>query len=1012
MNKDIRYRDISQLVENLFPSFYAENGGMFISFIKAYYEWQETTKNNAFNEGRNLIELDDIDTTVDEFVEFFKNKYLQNFPYRENIDTRFLIKHIMDFYRTKGSKKSLELLIKLLFGEETEIYYPANDILKASTSEWFEPEYIEVTMSDRTKTFIDKKIIGSNSGASAFVDSIVRKKINKKLIDIIYISNVKGKFKKGELLTDNHSTKDSPMIIGSLTYFDVENGGRDNSIGNIFNVIAAEGKDGKVRVVETKDYTGRVDFKLIDGGGGYTIDDNTQVYISDVILGVENKNYDFHDYETVFQPIYKIFTYNSDFISKNAKEGDIILGYNSDGKNISEGIFIKNNYLDQNNEVTEEKTGTSLITVLNSVGSFDERYLIELDKSPIAKEGEYITQSSVVEIDYDTLVGDFQVGETVEIIQYAAGTNNSIITSFAFGEIEKIDDAKIRLKNFWGNFKENTVIRGTVSNATANAKTKIIINYPSRAKIVKVSDKSVLVSDISGEFKTGDLVKCENNDTVLTIENIENDGVTNIALKNHTDNQGIVFKISYQPNEGMVVGQNENSIGLCGKNTDFYFSENFKAPIFTDRKKNDIVKYITFKSTGHGASFAVGGLENEETFTVNTDMLSSHNIADVPFLNVRLNTFESGMGVVNNFKIIDGGTGYKNGSVITTKGGGYDNQDVRFQAMAKIVTDENGKIIDFTEFSQGSGYYNDPEIVLPKTTGTPAKITIDSKYGYGFIGDPFSNLNTIIADALSYKTISAGKISYLSKINPGNNYNVKPFIKIRNNIVYQFHKKDVILSIKNLKGIFIENEPIYQIIDGKEFVKGHVKNFTNGALFVRRENFNLSFSKTPNTTDYMAVYGKQSGASADIENIFDDESSLTYGENAIVDTKVIAANGVITKVEVIDSGYGYVDGKATLQSENSQFIVSGTIKIENHGKGTGFWKSTSSHLNSEKRIHDNNYYQEYSYDIISSLSLDKYSVFLKKLIHIAGTKMFGSIKLNSKEKIDVDSEVFIEKFTK
>jgi hypothetical protein len=41
-------------------------------------------------------------------------------------------------------------------------------------------------------------------------------------------------------------------------------------------------------------------------------------------------------------------------------------------------------------------------------------------------------------------------------------------------------------------------------------------------------------------------------------------------------------------------------------------------------------------------------------------------------------------------------------------------------------------------------------------------------------------------------------------------------------------------------------------------------------------------------------------------------------------------------------------------------------------------------------IHDGDYYQEYSYEVLSKISLDRYADMFKKVMHIAGTKFFGS----------------------
>ena len=45
-----------------------------------------------------------------------------------------------------------------------------------------------------------------------------------------------------------------------------------------------------------------------------------------------------------------------------------------------------------------------------------------------------------------------------------------------------------------------------------------------------------------------------------------------------------------------------------------------------------------------------------------------------------------------------------------------------------------------------------------------------------------------------------------------------------------------------------------------------------------------------------------------------------------------------------------------------------------------------------KYIHDNDFYQEYSYVVESGLSLNKYRDILLKASHIAGTKLFGRVR--------------------
>ena len=128
---------ISPFIESQFPLFYQEEGPIFIDFMKAYYEWMETS-GNIINVSRSLLEYDDIDQTMETFLKYFKNKYINSLP--ENIlgDKRLLIKHILDLYRSKGADASYKLLFRMIFNEDIDIYVPGQYIFKLSDNDWTE----------------------------------------------------------------------------------------------------------------------------------------------------------------------------------------------------------------------------------------------------------------------------------------------------------------------------------------------------------------------------------------------------------------------------------------------------------------------------------------------------------------------------------------------------------------------------------------------------------------------------------------------------------------------------------------------------------------------------------------------------------------------------------------------------------------------------------------------------------------------------------------------------------
>jgi hypothetical protein len=129
------------------------------------------------------------------------------------------------------------------------------------------------------------------------------------------------------------------------------------------------------------------------------------------------------------------------------------------------------------------------------------------------------------------------------------------------------------------------------------------------------------------------------------------------------------------------------------------------------------------------------------------------------------------------------------------------------------------------------------------------------------------------------------------------------------------------------------------------------------------------------------------------------------GNNAIVESDSGIANGIVSSVAVIDSGYGYEPGKyVTMQKEGSAFAITGRTLVLNQGKSIGQWKSTRGFLNSDMRIQDSKYYQEYSYELQSDVNYARYNDIVRKLVHPIGTQMFGKFLLTTTV-IDDDSEI-------
>lgn len=1011
--------NISTLIESQFPDFYKEEGQQLIAFLEAYYEFLESNSDYSVNLSRNMFTIRDIDTTLEEFVVHFKEKYLKDFPFVGASDKRFLVKNILDLYRAKGSERSVKLLMSILFGEDTtEIYVPGRDILRASDSIWFRPTYLELTSSPRSANFIGKQIIGSNSGAKAFVEGLVSKRVNGNIIDILYISNVQGNFIRAERVTENGELDGAPTITGSLTSIDIELGGRDNQIGDVFDVISDEGKQGKVRVTDLAEETGRVGFDLVDGGYGYTITQDpditaSDIYVATAMLDIDNPNEDYLLYENVVQRIEKLTTLSATDIN-NAQPGDFILGIDANGTQVANGVIISVANTDANGNITTVASANSIITLQAVDGTtFNDLRLLQTSNGQAFFPTEYVEEESELTLQISDLVGSFSNGDVV--VQIDRDDVSNSIVSYAFGIVESANTTEISLIESWGQFSTDLKITSQANSSIEAAVDSITITSQGAiGQVTSVDGANVSVRDITGDFTANNKIRGTKTLLIDTIDNVIDSGATDLWLTGNSAANGVIDTVANNYSKGFVVGQNTSSIGIFGNTSPFYSLENSNTFfIETVREEllspprnanGDIIEIesaILDVKTGNNADFKIGFIEDTETLLLNTDLIGGTNIYGAPYVDMALDGSNTGVGFVDSINIIDGGTLYSNGSVVTFESGGFAGGDPIISAEGIVSTDANGSITDITISNPGTGYYQEPTIVLPNTSGDVANTETVMDFGYGFPKDPNSDASTILQNALTNENFTIGTIASLTQVNPGENYNVDPFVRVRNNYIASFNRKNFFMQVNNIIGSFLVGEILEQQIDLSTTAKGKVLSFEltaagQGIIEVERTSFNVAFDES------FPVTGSVTGSTADIVSLSSDIDSDPLGDNANILGTSISASGIATGIEVIDSGYGYIpDGDVILEREGFEFVITGKTQIVNQGLAEGFWKTTSSHLNSEKKIHDNKYYQEFSYDIQSGLSLNRYLDVVKNVVHMSGNEIFGTV-VNS---FKVDSPV-------
>jgi hypothetical protein len=269
----------SPLVPYQFPTIFQTNGPNFVLFCQEYFKWMEQEPQAGYW-ARQIFNIHDIDSTMDEFIVHFKNKYLQGIQFTTEADLRLVIKHALDIYRSKGTERCTKLIFQVAFDEAPSFYYPSTDLFKVSDGIWFLPNYLELQLeggsgNPNNIALQQKEIRGITSGAIGFVDNIVRRKDNNKLADVAYISAIVGEFLQGETVIPTDGSlpvANCPSILGSMVELQLPlfGTGVNYNVGDVIPVSSNNGVGGLIRVANTEEVSGITAIDFEDGGYGFS----------------------------------------------------------------------------------------------------------------------------------------------------------------------------------------------------------------------------------------------------------------------------------------------------------------------------------------------------------------------------------------------------------------------------------------------------------------------------------------------------------------------------------------------------------------------------------------------------------------------------------------------------------------------------------------------------------------------------------------------------------------------
>ena len=146
-------------LEKRLPSSFSENP-LLAEFMHVYYKYA-SERDNALGVVNYTPENRDVDTALDHYLDNFYSTYANHLKNPKALDKKTLIKFLNAIYSAKGSTRALKVIFQIMFGEEIDITYPSENILKASDGVWVQERFI--TTSILFGTFLSTDTIEFNN---------------------------------------------------------------------------------------------------------------------------------------------------------------------------------------------------------------------------------------------------------------------------------------------------------------------------------------------------------------------------------------------------------------------------------------------------------------------------------------------------------------------------------------------------------------------------------------------------------------------------------------------------------------------------------------------------------------------------------------------------------------------------------------------------------------------------------------------------------------------------------
>ena len=228
---------------------------------------------------QQLLEYANTDNTIYDFLDQFRNSFMNAIPNTLATGTskRNLIKSIRDIYSAKGTSEAHKIFLRLLLGEQPEITYPNQFMMKISGGDWGQTTIMRVTPDGDVQgdEVLNQLITGQTSGAIATVESATGLLQGTASITELQIAGIIGTFTTGEKVTATSLTRDVTVGFTVTSIVSSATAVNDGVLHSLEEPVSVESVGNGFATVEVNEIKagGVSEVKVDDAGTLYEVGD-------------------------------------------------------------------------------------------------------------------------------------------------------------------------------------------------------------------------------------------------------------------------------------------------------------------------------------------------------------------------------------------------------------------------------------------------------------------------------------------------------------------------------------------------------------------------------------------------------------------------------------------------------------------------------------------------------------------------------------------------------------------